>query len=135
MPRPRLPEDATAITISDTVDNPEEYIRGMLANLHESIKIEKDSQVTIGVTGQGKVPNYKIDVPNFTIKLFEQLDPVTIHKPIRVFSGRTHKQIYDPSQVQHENWSRKSTTLEELKQKLGDIRRMRDSRRLQNARP
>lgn len=121
----QLPADATATSIVDSLDEPEEYIRGMLANLHEANKIEKASRVTIGVTGKGIVPNYKIDAP---VDLFGG-GKLLIHMPKLVFNGRTHKQMFDPAQVQGENWSTQSNTIEELKAKIGELRSTRANRR------
>jgi hypothetical protein len=113
--REQLPKDATATGITDMLDDPEEYIRGMMANLHEALKIEKESQATIGVTGTGKVPHYKIDVP-------EHGEFLEMSHSILVFNGRTHERIYDPSQVHPRSWSGRSNTLDELKEKLGELR-------------
>ena len=82
-----LSKDATVTSIADKLNDPEEYIRGILANLHEALKTESNSRVTIGVTGGGKVPHYKIDI---SVVLFDGWKPMYL--PNKVFDGRTHKQ-------------------------------------------
>jgi len=113
--RKPLPNDATATSVADSLNDAEEYIRGMMANLHEALKIEKESEVTIGVTGTGKIPHYKIDVP-------EHGEYLEMSHTILVFDGRTHERKYDPAQVHPRSWSSKSNTLDDLKEKLGELR-------------
>jgi hypothetical protein len=80
------------------------------------------ARLTIGVTGKGISPNYKIDVPN-------ELDldggkSVKIKSTPKIYDGRTHKELRDitAQDTRPENWSSQSMSLDELKQLLGAIR-------------
>jgi hypothetical protein len=76
------------------------------------------SVVTIGVTGKGVFPNYKIDVPGDHLDL-----DVVYNATAIVFSGRTHKIINDPDKIRNENWSTKSLSLSDLQNILREIRK------------
>src|ERR1700730_475860 len=120
MTRAKLALDATVADVVRPLDRPEDYVRHALWNLYQETKKEPRSVITIGATGKGIFPNYKIDVPG------DHLDLDILHSATaKVFSGRTHNVINDPNKVLEEHWSTKPLGLEELQMILGEIRKDR----------
>jgi len=114
---PSLDIDATIDDLVDSLDNPEDYVRRALDNLHAEVRKEHNSRLTIGITGYGVYPNYKIDAPA-ELKLDMQS-----MSPSKIFSGRTHEEIVDLSSVRDERWSAAYTSLVELQALLGNLRK------------
>jgi hypothetical protein len=114
----QLAPDATIADVVPTLEEPDAYVRQALQNLHQEAKKEPKSVITIGITGKGKFPNYKIDVPGDHLGL-----DMVYNAPVKVFSGRTHEIINDPDKVRGENWSAKSLSLDQLRNILGEIRK------------
>ncbi len=108
---PSLDIDATIDDLVESLDDPEDYVRGALDNLHAEVMKEPNSRLTIGITGYGVYPNYKIDTP---VKLKMA--------PSKIFSGRTHQELVDSS-ARDERWSAASTSLFELQALLGNLRK------------
>jgi hypothetical protein len=115
---PSLDIDATIDDLVESLDDPEDYARRALANLHAQVSKEPNSRLTIGITGYGVYPNYKIDIPGELAKL----DMQNI-APSKIYSGRTHQELLDPSNGCYEHWSAASTSLVELQALLGHLKK------------
>ena len=115
---PSLDIDATIDDLAESLDDPEDYVRRALDNLHAEVRKEPNSRLTIGITSYGVYPDYKIDVPVEFKKLDMQSMP-----PFKVFSGQTHQELVDPSSDRYEHWSAASTSLVELQALLDNLRR------------
>jgi hypothetical protein len=124
-----LAPDATIADIVSKLRESEEYVRRALGNFHALLK-EPTAQITVGVTGNGAYPNYKIDPPFLAgddplAKELLSSEPVYgVIAPTRVFNGRTHHLLIDPERVRNEHWSRRSMTFIELQTLLGEIRKL-----------
>jgi len=110
--------DATIDDLVESLDDPEDYVRRALDNLHAEARKEPNSRLTIGIMGYGVYPNYKIDTPIDLKKLDMQY-----MAPSKIFSGRTHQELVDLSSVRDERWSAASTSLVELQALLGNLRK------------
>jgi hypothetical protein len=115
---PSLDIDATIDDLVDSLDDPEDYVRRALDNLRAEVRKEPNSRLTIGITGYGVYPNYRIDTP---VEL-KKLDMQSM-SPSKIFSGRTHQEIVDPSGVRDERWSAASTSLVELQALLSNLKK------------
>lgn len=110
--------DATIDDLVGSLDDPEDYVRRALDNLHAEVRKEPNSRLTIGITHYGVYPNYKIDTPIEPKKLDMQY-----MAPSKIFSGQTHQELVDPSSVRDEYWSTASTSLFELQALLSNLRK------------
>jgi hypothetical protein len=104
-------------TIGDVVGRllkPEEYVRSVLGHLHDCKRKHGAAWVRIGVTGEGKAPNYRTES-----------DPGSGPEDARVyesFNGLSHKALSNEETLLDENWSLKATLLEAIAELLGQIR-------------
>ena len=112
--------DATVDDLIGSLDDPEDYVRRALGNLQTEVTKDPNSRLTIGITSYGVYPDYKIDAPVEVKKLDMQHTA-----PFKVFSGRTHQELLDPSSVRYEHWSAASTSLVELQALLNNLRKRR----------
>lgn len=110
MSRTPIARDATITDVLRTLADPEEYVRRVLSTV-SSIRSKHGSVVVrIGVTGNGFLPNYRIDHSG------------TSCEPINAFDGATHKPFTDVANIDTENWSTCSMTYDEVRELLGRIR-------------
>jgi hypothetical protein len=128
MARLKLEANATIADVAALLDKPVEYVRLALSNLHAFAKENNGAHLTIGVTGKGIAPHYKIGIP-------QELDlglgePIKFTSTPKIFDGRTHKELRDitADQIRGLHWSSRSTSLDELKQLLGKLRGLRPSK-------
>jgi hypothetical protein len=125
-----IPDDATIRDVLRLLTDPEEYVRGVLGNMHECRSHYGTASVKIGVTGAGHAPHYRIEYPvDGTTKFFA------------AYNGRNHEQREDwgeltldallgrASMPDHplfrESWSTRVMQLEEVIALLGEIRGVR----------
>ncbi|MCJ2030745.1 hypothetical protein MKK50_15320 [Methylobacterium sp. J-043] len=119
-----LPEGSTVVTISHLLAEKDEYVRKALNNFRPEYKKNPNATLTIGLMGDGKYPNYRIDQPLNGTDVNDGLD-VSIDWPELVFRGRSHDKLVDPSKVKFDNWSRSSVKYLELETLLGEMRRLK----------
>jgi hypothetical protein len=117
-----LSPDATLADVVSTLEQPEEYVRCVLSNMH-ACKKEQDGDVavTIGITGGGKVPFYRVDtVREITI------NNKTVNMPgsFPMYNGRSHRRMDEVTRavMQGEHWSKRSMNYEEVRGLLGQLR-------------
>ncbi len=104
----QLEPDATIADLVTTLQEPEEYVRVVLGNMHACKQKHKDAIVRIGITGQGRMPFHKITyVENGSEKLFG------------AFDGRN---AFTDVQIHTDTWSSKSMTYLEVQNLLGSLR-------------
>jgi hypothetical protein len=84
-----LSPHVTLADVVSTLDQPEEYVRCVLGNMH-ACKKEQDGDVavTIGITGEGKVPFYRVDTMT-EIKINNRASNMKGSFPM--YNGRSHK--------------------------------------------
>jgi hypothetical protein len=82
-----LPPNATVPDVLTTLAKPEDYVRGMLENLHECKREQGSATVRIGITGGAVAPNYRIDFSPEANR-FDFKEGI-----FGVFDGRSHKLI------------------------------------------
>jgi len=161
MARIPLSPSATIADIVQGLDDPVEYVRGVLGNLMACQKqTEGDPvQVRIGVKGRGKWPHYRVepegtyfnqaahDLFSPALEGFSQLARQSRGLPLRssiknrpgemlgVFHGRSHKPLLheDPAVLEaiilENSWSTKESTLEEVRELLGELRGFKRDRK------
>jgi hypothetical protein len=102
-----------------TLDKPEQYVLGIFRNMDELRRNQIASTVSIGVTGHGIAPNYRLD-PS------EEADHAKMvgryGDPSLAFRGQTHRPLaFD--YIDNGNWSPMEMTFEEeVKSLLGKLR-------------
>jgi hypothetical protein len=93
---------------------PEEYVRSVLRHLYDCKRKHGAAWVRIGVTGEGKAPNYRTES-----------DPGSGPDDARVyesFNGLSHKALSNEEKLVDENWSLAPTPLETIAELLGQTR-------------
>ena len=116
------------VTIADvlhTLAQPEEYVRGVLANVFRS-ELDRDRLVVrIGVTGEGLWPNYKFDYID-TDNTFE----LEFEETFEIYNGRSHEQIthFGPDDIKGMNWSLNHLGFADVQALLGALREARKKR-------
>jgi hypothetical protein len=103
-----LAPDATIADIMSSLSQPENYLIAVLRTFYGMKKTQGQVSVRIGVTGQGKMPHYRID-------------DVATSKPIQAFDflGEPFPD-YRPAET--EGWSTESMTFAGVQQLLGELR-------------
>jgi hypothetical protein len=116
-----LPDDVTVATIVATLDKPVEYLRGMLQNMQACRKQHGSARVSIGTTGRGVAPHYRVAPDEDCLELLDNNQDVSEH--FVAYHGRSHKRMdwgLDELQVMH--WSYGSMTFDEIRNLLGRMR-------------
>jgi hypothetical protein len=111
----RLASDATIVDIVRSLNKPESYVRGVLENLYACKRALNDAQVRIGITGQGKVPHYRVE-PLWAGSALREDSHV-----FGVFNGWNHKPLSDGPST-HVCWSTEAMELDEIAALLGELR-------------
>jgi len=117
-----LSPDATLADVISTLDQPEEYVRCVLGNMH-ACKKEQDGDVavTIGITGEGKVPFYRVD---FVTEIEIKNRAFNMNGSFPMYNGRSHKRMDEVPRavMQDEHWSKRSMNYKEVQGLLGQLR-------------
>jgi hypothetical protein len=124
-----LPEDATIASVADELNKPVEFVRRVVDHMWNCRRKHGSASVRIGVMGQGRAPNYRIEYGAPT-------DP-TVYA---AYNGLSHKEIEDLGQInlfvtlglaeganpdrilRQEHWSTMVMSLEETSALLGRLR-------------
>lgn len=110
-------------TIADLVgflDDPVEYVRGVLTNMTAVKKQHGSAVVRVGTTGRGVAPHYRVepDLPDIEQILEQDLSPYFI-----AFHGRNHEKLgWDHKQLQNDSWCMGHMTYSEVQTLLGSLR-------------
>lgn len=135
-----LPNDALISDIVSKLENPIEYVRGVFENMHKFKKEYGSAYVRIGITGEGKIPNYRIQS---TMDEYSFLDEYPLpdenlfwknthsskidlkrkqfnDKYFLSFYGNNHREI--GKNLTRYNWSSGYMDYESVKIFLGDLR-------------
>jgi hypothetical protein len=67
MPNTQISNDVVISDILPTLDNPEQYVRGVFGNMVEYRKVHGTAVVRIGTTGRGIAPHYRVQVEHSAI--------------------------------------------------------------------
>jgi hypothetical protein len=115
--------DARIVDVIHALDDPVEYVRGIVGSFY-SFPFDKDvAVVRIGVSGKGRIPNYSIEEYGETVSTTLPSGG-SISTNIRLrhcFHGRHHKEILDDS-FRGEKWSSASMSFAEVQSLLGHLR-------------
>jgi hypothetical protein len=105
-----LKSDATIRDVQTTLDDPEEYVRVVLAHMMACTRAHGNARVRIGITGRGIVPHHKVTHtgPNATEDLFEAYDGDNKFTDVMVRNGQT--------------WSSASMSVKATRSLLGELR-------------
>ncbi len=115
-----IPVTTTLEEVVETLRNPQEFVRRVLANLYECKKKDTGEVfVRIGITGHGIIPHYRIEAAHFP-----EVDGPFPHV-LNVYNGANHKIMSDvsPDAVRDEHWSIKKMDIESVAKLLGSLRK------------
>ncbi|MDB5577278.1 MAG: hypothetical protein JWR80_2454 [Bradyrhizobium sp.] len=101
-----------------TLEKPEKYVLGIFRNMDALRKEQIASTVSIGITGRGIAPNYRLDASEEAdhVKMVERYEYPSIP-----FRGQTHQPLTFDF-IDNGHWSSAVMTFEEVKNLLGDLR-------------
>jgi hypothetical protein len=107
-------DPASRITdIVHKLEHPENYVSGVLENLWHCRGEHGVASVRIGITGEGKAPNYLVE--------YSEEGPGS--PPIfGAFHGRSHKRLVEKDAVRDEHWSQDVLYFEDVQRLIGEIR-------------
>jgi hypothetical protein len=117
------------VDVIDTLDRPEEYLRGILQNMMLCKRRHGSANVLIGTTGRGIAPHYRIEPDQPDLDIW--LDSKTDLSPFFIaYHGRSHKRLdWGLSELQHASWSMEASSLEDVQLLLGKLRGYTKSKR------
>jgi hypothetical protein len=135
MPRDIVAADATIRDVVGRLNKPAEYLRRVLEHMYECKREFETAFVRIGVTGNGRAPNYRIEYSKDS----------SGHWTYAVYNGLSHQQIDDlgdlgefllapleeieikrpDRSLQREHWSSRAMQWDEVAIVLGELRRRR----------
>ncbi len=102
-----LPRDSTIASVAHLLEKPEDYVPAVFGKINSSQRSDPPAAVRIGVTGDGKFPNYRIE------------HPTGLDGP---FSGVTHNEI-TPLSERDDGWSQATMSFEEVRSLLARVRK------------
>jgi hypothetical protein len=118
--------DARITDVVHTLDDPVEYLRGIVGSFFAYPFDKKEAVVRIGISGKGMIPNYCIE--QYCASISDRLEvgsaalEISTNIELRhCFHGRNHKEILDDSFIGG-NWSSASMKLAEVQTLLGQLR-------------
>jgi hypothetical protein len=142
MPALIISEEATIADIVGTLNKPEDYVRCVLEHLWACKREHGSASVRIGVTGEGRAPNYRVEYPREGMKttaVFEVYNGLS-HRPIEGLGqwnltpqellslfGRNTSPVKElPPSPEHSvepgHWSSQAMSLEQVSALLGQLR-------------
>ena len=134
MSKSKIPSDATIEDVISTLKDAEEYVRGVLGNMHRAKKElgSGEVRVRIGTTGQGITPHYQVEtIPNLTDEDLAKIlsfaatspDDSDDEKYFPAYHGSAHTLLdWDLTQIQYANWSSKYLAFNQVENLLGVLR-------------
>jgi hypothetical protein len=115
--------------ILHTLEDPIEYVRGIVGSFVEYQYDKTSSIVRLGISGAGIVPNDSIEMPCEPIPEVVKGRQITRYtSERRVFNGRNHREFWDDSPIS-ENWSSEGMTFSEVQALLGHLRESKKRQR------
>jgi len=118
-----MERDARVTDVVHTLDDPIEYVRGIVESFITYQFDKKEAVVKIGVSGKGIIPNYCIEEYGDHTSIKAESGPLisTNIKLRNCFHGRNHKEILDDSFIGGD-WSSASMKFAEVQTLLGQLR-------------
>jgi len=94
---PNLSADATIADIMSSLATPEDYLRRVIGTFYQMQKAHGNVTVRIGVTGQGKMPHYRIDdAAGHPIQAFDYLgEPFPDYRAVDTEAWSTRSMTFD----------------------------------------
>jgi hypothetical protein len=102
-----LPDDAILAELVErrTLNKPEAFVRQVLEYMHQCRREYGEPSVRIGVTGEGRAPNYRLEYPKEGMP-----HPIVV----QVYSGLSHNRLKDlvndtwvnPKWLRYWGWAR-----------------------------
>jgi hypothetical protein len=111
-----LPPDATIPGILDQLIDRVSYVRGVLGNMGPYRLREGSAVVRIGITGEGKAPNYRLECQPGE-------DGARDTAKDQAFNGSGHKVFRDDSVLREEHWSKQASSFEDIQGLMGRLNR------------
>ena len=110
----QLPADITLRDIRTRLADDDAYVRRVFGVMHRATRDHGDIAVRLGITGTGKIPNYRIET-------------IGNGKPLFAVDGATHERWPDDyGFAQPGNWSAIATSYAEVRALLGEMRGFAD---------
>ena len=107
-----LPKDATLRSILPRLSDADDFVCQAYGVLHSAAKEHGDVVMRLGVTGTGKLPNYRVDS--------------TSGQPLTAIDGNFHGPWPDGVDfTAPTNWSSATMSKREVEELLGEIRRFK----------
>ena len=124
----QLPDSATIEDVVNTLENPIDYVRQVFGNMTAIRREHGSAVVSIGTTGRGIFPHYRVD-PGRSIEAIHKMlqeeegGEELLDAHFVAFHGRNHKQLdWGPGELHGEHWSASHMTWEEVRELLGRLR-------------
>lgn len=106
----RLDPDATLRSVISSLLDPDDFVSRAFGVVHVATKEHGSVLMRLGVTGTGKLPNYR-------------LDSAATGQPIVAIDGNNHAPWAGPSDISRpDNWSTATMTKGEIEALLGELR-------------
>jgi hypothetical protein len=121
----KLPEDAMIADITASLDNPADYVRGVLGNMVEYRKEHGSAVARIGITGRGIAPHYRIEPISESNQFIDDIltGGDDLEKHFVAFHGRNHKRLdWSSQELRGSHWSRGRMDFEGVQRLLGELR-------------
>lgn len=106
--RVSLPPNSTVTSVAQLLEKPLDYVPEVFGKINRTHRLDPPAVIRIGVSGEGKFPNYRIE------------HPAGIDGP---FSGKNHKAIA-PLSERTDAWSQATNSYEEIKSLLQQMRKV-----------
>jgi hypothetical protein len=128
-----LSREMTIADIIDSLMNPEDYLCGVLDNMRDWKNEHGTAYVSIGTTGQGIAPHYRVGPSSDSLESIKHLDLDKrddlieflreYSKHCRAFHGRSHKRLdWGVLELRNQHWSTRQMSFEEVQSLLGQFR-------------
>jgi len=139
MARGKIPQDAIVSDIYSGLDDKDQFLRNLYHNMCEYRKVHGSVFVTIGISGRGHYPNYrlspdeetrKLEMDNLFASFGEGKQNPAIQSPEsnRIYDGKNHKviehQYATAGKIGNARWSSKSSGFDEIERIFKDHRNL-----------
>jgi hypothetical protein len=129
MPVKIIPKDAILSDITNSLDQPKEYVRHVFGNMVDFHKAHGAAVVRLGTTGRGVAPHYRVQKSHGSGEILGHLDKTIEPEYFTAFHGRSHKQLeWGARELRGEHWSTRAMTYEEVQFLLGELRKFRKAK-------
>lgn len=120
----KLQGTETVRDVVATLNDPEDYVRGVFGNMMAFRRRRIEPAVRIGATGEGLMPHYRIEPASTGNSLKAMADDIgSFIEHVIAFNGRNHRDMnWTAFQLQGDNWCRAVMSVDEIRTLLGELR-------------